>query len=76
MQRVALHNFSSINFIDNHFVNGSIPTGKSDESYILETKKRKKFPGMREHIFYELKNMKRNEKNTPEYFREKSKKKF
>lgn len=76
MQRVALYNFSSINFIDNHFVNGSIPTGKSDESYILETKKRKKFPGMREHIFYELKNMKRNKENTPEYFREKSKKKI
>ena len=30
LQRIALHNFSLMNKNDNHYVNGSIPTGKSD----------------------------------------------
>ena len=74
MQRIALHNFSSINLNDNHYVNGSIPSGKSDESYILETQKRRKLPGIREYLCHRLKNMKENEVNTPEYYREKSRK--
>ena len=74
LQRIALHNFSSMNMYDNHYVNGSIPSGKSDESYVLETKKRKKLPGMKEYLVYRLKNMKDNEMNTPEYYLEKSKK--
>ena len=74
LQRIALHNFSSMNLNDNHYVNGSIPSGKSDESYILETKKRKKLPGIREYICYRLKHMKENETNTPEYYLEKYKK--
>lgn len=74
MQRIALHNFSSINLNDDHYVNGSIPSGKSDESYILETQKRKKLPGIKEYMCHRLKNIKENEVNTPEYYREKSKK--
>ena len=74
MQRIALHNFSSINLNDDHYVNGSIPSGKSDESYILETQKRKKLPGIKEYMCHRLKNVKENEVNTPEYYREKSKK--
>ena len=75
LQRIALHNFSYMNLYDNHFVNGSIPTGKSDESYILETKKRRKLPGIKEYICYRLKNMRdNNESNTPEYYLEKFKK--
>jgi len=74
MQRIALHNFSSINLNDNHYVNGSIPSGKSDESYILETQKRKKLPGIKEYMVHRLKNIKENEVNTPEYYREKSRK--
>ena len=74
LQRIALHNFSSINLNDNHYVNGSIPSGKSDESYILETQKRRKLPGIREYLCHRLKNMKENEVNTPEYYREKNKK--
>ena len=74
LQRIALYNFSSMNLFDNHFVNGSIPSGKSDESYILETKKRKKLPGIKEYLRYRLKSMKENDLNTPEYFREKAKK--
>ena len=74
LQRIALHNFSSMNLKDNHYVNGSIPSGKSDESYILETKKRKKLPGIREYICYRLKNMKEKETNTPEYYLAKYKK--
>ena len=73
LQRIALHNFSLMNKNDNHYVNGSIPTGKSDESYILETKKRKKLPGIKEYICYRLKSMRKNENenNTPEYYLEK-----
>ena len=74
LQRIALHNFSLMNMNDNHYVSGSIPSGKSDESYILETKKRKKLPGIREYICYRLKNMRENETNTPEYYYEKFKK--
>jgi hypothetical protein len=74
LQRIALYNFSSMNVFDDHFVNGSIPSGKSDESYILETKKRKKLPGIKEYLRYRLKSMKENDMNTPENFREKSKK--
>ena len=74
LQRIALHNFSLMNMNDKHYVNGSIPTGKSDESYILETKKRKKLPGLREYIHYRLKNIRENESNTPEYYLEKFRK--
>ena len=75
LQRIALHNFSHMNLYDNHFVNGSIPSGKSNESYILETKKRRKLPSIREYICYRLKNMRdNNESNTPEYYLEKFKK--
>ena len=74
LQRIALHNFSLMNMNGNHYVNGSIPSGKSDESYILETKQRKKLPGIREYICYRLKRMKENETNTPEYYLEKFRK--
>ena len=77
LQRIALHNFSSMNLNDindSHFVNGSIPYGKSDESYILETQKRKRLPGIKEYLRYRLKSIKDNERNTPEYYRERSKK--
>ena len=74
LQRIALHNFSSINLNGGHFVNGSIPSGKNDESYILETKKRKKLPGIREYICYRLKKNRENEVNTPEFYLEKYKK--
>ena len=58
LQRIALQNFSSMSANGNHYVNGSIPTGKNDESYILETKKRKRLPGIKEYIVSRLKNMK------------------
>ena len=74
LQRIALNNFSSMNANDGHIVNGSIPTGKSDESYILETKKRKKLPGIREYICYRLKSMRESETNTPEFYLAKFKK--
>ena len=74
LQRIALQNFSSMSINGNHYVNGSIPTGKSDESYILETKKRKRLPGIKEYICSRLKNMKNEDINTPEYYRERSKK--
>ena len=74
LQRIALHNFSTMNLNDGHYINGSIPSGKNDESYILETKKRKKLPGIREYILYRLKNKKENEVNTPEFYLEKHKK--
>ena len=73
LQRIALQNFSSMSSIDSHFVNGSIPSGKSDESYILETKKRKKLPGFREYICYRLKKMKENKSISPEYYKKKNK---
>ena len=74
LQRIALHNFSSMNANDGHIVSGSIPTGKSDESYILETRKRKKLPGIREYICYRLKSMRKSEINTPEFYLQKFKK--
>ena len=74
LQRIALHNFSSMSLNGNHYINGSIPTGKADESYILETKKRKRLPGIKEYICSRLKNMKSEEVNTPEFYRERSKK--
>ena len=74
LQRIALQNFSSMSANGNHYVNGSIPTGKNDESYILETKKRKRLPGIKEYIVSRLKNMKNEEVNTPEFYRERSKK--
>ena len=74
LQRIALHNFSSMNVNDGHIINGSIPTGKSDESYILETKKRKKLPGIREYICYRLKSMRESEINSPEFYLQKFKK--
>ena len=74
LQRIALQNFSSMSLNGNHYVNGSIPTGKSDESYILETKKRKRLPGIKEYICSRLKNMRNEEINTPEFYRERSKK--
>ena len=63
-----------MNLYDNHYVNGSIPSGKSDESYILETKKRRKLPGIKEYLRYRLKSQKDNDMNKPEYFRERAKK--
>ena len=74
LQRIALKNFSSMCINGNHYINGSIPTGKSNESYILETKKRKRLPGIKEYICSKLKSMKNEEYNTPEYYRERSKK--
>ena len=74
LQRIALKNFSSMSMNGNHYVNGSIPTGKSNESYILETKKRKRLPGIKEYICSRLKHIKNEELNTPEYYRERSKK--
>ena len=74
LQRIALQNFSSMSLNGNHYINGSIPTGKSNESYILETKKRKRLPGIKEYICSRLKSMKNEEVNTPEYYRERSKK--
>ena len=74
LQRIALKNFSSMYINGNHYINGSIPTGKSNESYILETKKRKRLPGIKEYICSKLKSMKNEEYNTPEYYRERSKK--
>ena len=74
LQRIALKNFSAMCINGNHYINGSIPTGKSDESYILETKKRKRLPGIKEYICSKLKSMKNEEYNTPEYYRERSKK--
>ena len=74
LQRIALKNFSSMSMNGNNYVNGSIPTGKSNESYILETKKRKKLPGIKDYICSRLKKMKNEELNTPEYYRERSKK--
>ena len=74
LQRIALHNFSTMNLNDGHFVNGSIPSGKFDESYILETKKRRKMPNIREYILYRLKSIRKNEINSPEYYYEKYKK--
>ena len=74
LQRIALQNFSSMSLNGNHYINGSIPTGKSNESYILETKKRKRLPGIKEYICSRLKSMKNEEYNTPEYYRERSKK--
>ena len=75
LQRIALHNFSRMSMSDSHFVNGSIPIGNPDESYILETKKRKKLPGIKDYIFSKLRRMKDNEVNTPEYYLEKHRKK-
>ena len=74
LQRIALYNFSTMNLNDSHFVNGSIPSGEFDESYILETKRRRKIPGIREYICYRLKSMRENEINSPEYYYEKFKK--
>ena len=74
LQRIALHNFSTLNLNDSHFVNGSIPSGKFDESYILETKRSRKMPGIREYICYKLKSMRENEINSPEYYYKKFKK--
>jgi hypothetical protein len=74
LQRIALKNFSAMCINGNHYINGSIPTGKSNESYILETKKRKRLPGIKEYICSKLKSMKNEEYNTPEYYRERSKK--
>ena len=74
LQRIALKNFSSMCINGNHYINGSIPTGKSNESYVLETKKRKRLPGIKEYICSKLKSMKNEEYNTPEYYRERSKK--
>ena len=74
LQRIALQNFSSMSANGRHYSNGSIPTGKTDESYILETKKRKRLPGIKEYICSRLKNMRNEEMNTPEYYRERSKK--
>ena len=74
LQRISLHNFSSMNINDGHIINGSIPIGKSDESYILETKKIKKLPGIREYICYRLKCMRKTESNTPEFYLHKFKK--
>ena len=74
LQRIALKNFSSMSINGNHYVNGSIPTGKTDESYILETKKRKRLPGIKEYICSRLKNMNNEKANTPEFYRERSKK--
>ena len=74
LQRIALKNFSSMCMNGNHYVNGSIPTGKTNESYVLETKKRKRLPGIKEYICSRLKSMKNEEYNTPEYYRERSKK--
>ena len=74
LQRIALHNFSYMSLNGNHYINGSIPSGKADESYILETKKRKRLPGIKEYICSRLKSMKSEEVNTPEYYRERSKK--
>ena len=73
LQRIALHNFSAINLNDSHFVNGSIPSGKFNESFILETKSRKKMPNIREYIFNRLKNMRKKKVNSPEYYYEKFK---
>ena len=74
LQRIALHNFSTMNLNDSHYVNGSIPSGKFDESFILETKRRKKMPNIREYICNRLKSIRENEINSPEYYYEKFKK--
>jgi hypothetical protein len=74
LQRIALQNFSLMDSSGNRQVTASIPTGKFDESYILETKKRKRLPGIKEYICSRLKSMKAEEVNTPEYYRERSKK--
>ena len=74
IQRQALYKFSNYD-INNKRVTkvSSIPYKENKESYILETKKRKKLPGLKEYICGKLKSIRENEIISPEYYRNKNK---
>ena len=74
IQRQALYNFSHFD-INNKKIKkvNSIPYKDSNESYILETKKRKKLPGLKEYICGKLKYIRKNEIISPEMYRNKDK---
>ena len=71
LQRLALNNYSLINFNDfnneGHYAKGSIPSGKCEESYILETQERKKYPGFKDYIYYRIKKLRNNEMKVPSF---------
>ena len=72
IQRRTLYNFSNFDINLKRVVNSkSIPFKDSNESYILESKQRKKLPGLKEYICEKLKYIKENEIITPEYYENK-----